>query len=150
MQWADLAQFLDSGVAMLGASADATGQPETFRIWGATAPEEGVVRVLVSADACRTFEQVGPGARMALLFTDIGTFRSLQVKGRALGEPRPPGPDEMACFRRYDELFSGALQGIGHPRRLATSIRPLAVYAVDVEVDQQFDQTPGPRAGLPA
>ncbi|MEY2397588.1 MAG: hypothetical protein QOJ00_762 [Actinomycetota bacterium] len=147
MQWAELADFLDSGVAMLGASADEHGQPEPFRIWSASVPTEGRVRVLINAEARRTFECVTAGTRIALLFSDIGTFRSLQMKGAATGAAQPSTPDDMARFRRYEEHFGIALAQIGHPPRLNMSMRPLGVFAVEVDVEQMFDQTPGPGAG---
>lgn len=149
MQWAEVAQFLDSGAAMLGASADDAGRPEAFRVWGARACGDRRVRILASTDACDTFQRVGAGTLVALLVTDISTFRSLQLKGRATSSPLPPDPDDMVRFRRYDEQFGDALEAIGHPRQLGTSLRPLAIFTVELDVDRFFDQTPGPGAGAP-
>ena len=147
MDWRELADFLDSGVAMLGASAGADGFPEPFRLWGATVESEDRLRVLVNADACRTYERVATGTRLALLFTDITDFRSVQVKGSATGSPTAAGPDDMATYRRYDERFFVSLRAIGHPPSLRERLRPWSVFAVDVVVDAIFDQTPGANAG---
>src|SRR5947209_2755672 len=51
MRWVDLVKFLDSGVAMLGASADGSRLPEAFRVWGAIAKDDHRIRVLVTSDA---------------------------------------------------------------------------------------------------
>ena len=147
MQWVELAPFLDSGVAMLGASADQTRRPEVFRIWGATIDDGCRVRVLANADACQTFESVQKGSRLAAVFTDITTFRSVQVKGAAIAAPLAPSAADMAVFRRYDERFGRSLETIGHPLLLRDRLRPLAVIVLEVAVDAIFDQTPGPRAG---
>src|SRR4051794_20383269 len=81
MQWCELAEFIDSGVAMLGASADGSRVPEAFRVWGATVKDGQRIRALVNADASRTFGSVAEASRVALVFTDITSFRSVQVKG---------------------------------------------------------------------
>jgi hypothetical protein len=136
---------------MLGTSVDAAKRPEAFRVWGATAfDEQGGdrrIRTLVNADACRTFENVQEGSRVAFLFTDITTFQSAQVKGSATGPAQAPGPADMACFRRYDARFMEALLAIGHTSALRDGIRPMTVFVLEAIVDAMFDQTPGPGAG---
>ena len=147
MDPAALADFLASGVAMLGASAGEGGRPEAFRIWGADVDSGGRVRVLVNSEAGRTLEAARGGGPLALLFTDITTFRSVQVKGRVDGVPEPLGPDDVALMRRYTESFTAALGTVGHPPRLAEQLRPFSVFAVRVTADELYDQTPGAGAG---
>src|SRR3954468_23425539 len=149
MNRTDLAKFLDAGVAMLGATADASRTPEAFRVWGASITADGRLRALVSSDAARTLDTVGPGSRISLLFTDISTFQSVQVKGTAVGGAQPAGTSDVVCLRRYDQRFATALSGIGHPPTLAERLRPTAVFAVSVDIEDLYDQTPGPRAGAP-
>jgi hypothetical protein len=144
----EMAEFLESGITMLGASADEHGRPEAFRVWGATLDNEGRLRALVNSDAGRTLESVRAGRPIAFVFTDITTFASLQVKGRVHGGPEAPGPSDAAVMRRYSEAFTAALAKIGHPARLAERLRPLSVFAVRVTLDEQYDQTPGPSAGV--
>lgn len=144
----DLTGMLESGVAMLGASADADRVPEVFRIWGATYdPDPRVVHVLVSGDAGRTLDVVGEGSPVSCTFTDITTFASVQVKGTALGPGRPPRPPELDVLRRYGPAFGERLRQIGHPAELTDMMRPLTVFVVDVAIEAVFDQTPGPGAG---
>ncbi len=145
IQWAE---FLDSGIAMLGASADADAVPEASRVWGATHDgESGTLRVLVDAAAGRTLETVQDGARIALVLTDIVTFRSYQVKGAASGAAAPAGPTDIAVLRRYDERFSARLHEIGHPDALVERLRPISVFVLTIAIEHVFDQTPGPGAG---
>jgi len=149
MQARELATFLESGVAMLGATADARGAPEAFRVWGATVDDDFRVRANVSSHAVRTFESVHDGAAISLVFTDITTFRSVQAKGHVVGAAEPPGPADAALIERYEAAFGAALQQIGHPLTLRESMRPRSVFVVTVAVDDTYDQTPGPTAGLP-
>lgn len=149
MQRADLVAFLDTGVAMLGASADASAVPEAFRVWGATVDDRGRLRALVSSHSARTFHNLHRGTPLSLLFTDVTTFESVQVKGAVVGDTAPPGPEEIALMERYDQTFGAALQQIGHPLALLETLRPRSVFAVTVEIEQLYDQTPGPTAGRP-
>ncbi len=142
----DLAAFIDSGVAMLGASADDDQVPEAFRIWGASWDND-LVRALISADAGRTLATVRPNSWLCLTFTDVMTLTSVQVKGRAVSRPEPPGPADVARLRRYGEQILAAAARQGIPRPLIEAIWPLAVFAVTVAVEEVYDQTPGPGAG---
>src|SRR4051795_7530180 len=108
MDVAELGDFLDTGLAMLGASADDRLVPEAFRVWGASVDESGVLRALVSSDAGRTLAGLAERGRLSFLFTDITTFRSVQVKGSAVGAAEVPGPADAALMRHYDETFCTA------------------------------------------
>jgi hypothetical protein len=132
---------------MIGASADADGVPEAFRVWGATLDGAGHVRALVASNALRTFGSLRPGLRLGLVFTDITTFTSVQVKGPVVTGAEPPGPAESGLIERYERTFGDALAQIGHPPALLESIRPRSVFVVTVAVEELYDQTPGQRAG---
>jgi hypothetical protein len=147
MDASELGEFLDTGVAMLGASADIQLMPEAFRVWGATVGDGGTLRALVSSDAGRTLSTLRDGSRICFVFTDITTFRSVQVKGTVTGDPQPPGPADAATLRRYEERFGPALESVGHPPRLLARLHPAAVFAASVVIESLYDQTPGPSAG---
>ncbi len=143
-----LSELVDSGPAMLGASADVGLVPECFRVWGAVydAGSERL-RLMVNADASRTVDGVREGSRIAVTFTDILTFRSLQVKGAAVGPPSIPGPSDIAVMRQYTERFTVNLTQIGHPATLGDRLRPAALFVLEMSVEDRFDQTPGRGAG---
>jgi hypothetical protein len=149
MQPAELVAFFDAGVAMIGASAEPDGVPEAFRVCGATLDGADNVRALVSSNAERTFQSLRPGLRLSLLFTDITTFTSVQVKGLVARGPEAPGPAESALIERYEGAFGDALAQIGHPPALLESIRPRSVFVVTMAIEELYDQTPGPNAGRP-
>lgn len=143
-----LEELVDSGAAMLGACADGDRIPECFRVWGAVydAGSERL-RLMVSADASRTLDTVSEGWRVAVTFTDILTFRSLQVKGSALGPPAIPRPVDIAVMQRYTDDFTAKVSEIGHPATLGERMRPTATFVLEISVDERFDQTPGRGAG---
>jgi hypothetical protein len=147
LNYGAIAEFLDSGVSMVGASADDQLMPEAFRMWGASLGDDGVLRALVSSDAGQTFERVAQGTLLCMTFTDVLNLRSIQVKGRSVGAPEPPGPADVACLERYDEALNPKSRLNGTPPALLQAIRPRSVFAVSIVLEEAYDQTPGPTAG---
>lgn len=143
----ELAEFIETGVAMLGASRGDDLVPEAFRVWGAFVADDGRLRVLISSDAGRTLDNVRDNGQIAVTFTDIQSFRSVQMKGAVVGGVEPAGTADLEHLRRYHERFCARLVAIGHPRALGERLRPFAVFGAWVNVDQLYDQTPGSVAG---
>ena len=134
---------------MLGASADEGLTPEAFRAWGAYLIGDDLLRLLISSDAGQTLKSLGSGSSVCVTFSDPHTFRSVQVKGLATGRPEPPGPVDLACMRRYSVVFAAVAAERGVPAALFESTRPIAVFAVVIQIEEMYDQTPGPMAGSP-
>ena len=147
MRRADLAELLESGPAILGAAADRALVPSAFRAWGAWFDGDDL-RMLASVDVVRTIGDHAPSPRLAFLITDITTYRSVLVKGTAIGGPTPPTADDVEVLRHYHDRFIEQLAQVGHPALLAERIRPVSVVAIVVAVDAVFDQTPGLDAGV--
>lgn len=142
----DLAAFIESGVGMVGASAGDDLVPEAFRVWGVSWDPDGHLRALISSDATRTLATVKPGAWLSLTFVDM-TMRSVQVKGRAVSGPELPNRADVEVMRRYRTDMVAAFATRGVPSLLLDAIRPLAVFALTVAVEELYNQTPGPKAG---
>lgn len=142
----DLAAFIESGVGMVGASAGDDLVPEAFRLWGVSWDPNGHLRALISSDATRTLATVKPGAWLSLTFVDM-TMRSVQVKGRAVSGPELPIRADVEVMRRYRTDMVAAFATRGVPSLLLDAIRPLAVFALTVAVEELYNQTPGPKAG---
>jgi hypothetical protein len=145
-QGVDLAAFIEAGVGMVGASTDDDLVPEAFRVWGVSWDANGHLRALISSDAARTQATVKPGVWLCFTFTDMA-LRSVQVKGRAVSGPELPTRADVELMRRYgmEAIATGEKRGV--PPLLVEAIRPLAVFAVTVAVEETYDQTPGPTAG---
>ena len=142
-----IAAFLDSGVSMVGASANDELEPEAFRMWGASLSNGGILRALVSSDAARTFGHVGEGTVLCMTFADPLNLRSVQVKGRSLGAAEPPGPEDLASMEAYEDVLRPKSRLNGTPPALLEAIRPRSVFVVSIAVEEAYDQTPGPSAG---
>jgi hypothetical protein len=147
LNYGAIASFLDSGVSMVGASADDQLVPEAFRIWGASLSERGLLRALVSSDAAQTFERVEQGTPICMTFADVLNLRSIQVKGRSVGAAEAPGPADLACMERYEDILYPKSRLNGTTDALLAGIRPRSVFAVSVQLEEAYEQTPGPTAG---
>jgi hypothetical protein len=147
LDYGAIAAFLDSGVSMVGASANDDLEPEAFRMWGASLGDGGVLRALVSSDAGETFQHVSEGTVLCMTFADPLNLRSVQVKGRSLGAAEPPGPGDLASMEGYEDALRPKSRLNGTPPALLEAIRPRSVFVVSIVVEEAYDQTPGPSAG---
>jgi hypothetical protein len=89
-----------------------------------------------------------PGRKLlALTVTHIRTLASVQFKGPA-GDPGPATADDLDAVRSYcDYFFKEVEETDGTPRELLERLMPPAFVVCEVDVEELFDQTPGPRAG---
>jgi len=142
-----IAEYLDSGVSMVGASADDQLVPEVFRVWGASLDGDGVLRALISSDARQTYERARDGSLLCLTFADVLNLRSIQVKGWCVGDAELPGPSDLALMERYESILYPKAPLNGTPIALVHAIRPRSVFAVSVRIEEAYEQTPGPAAG---
>ena len=82
-----------------------------------------------------------------MTFADVLNLRSMQVKGRSVGAAEPPGPVDLACMERYEEVLYPKARLNGTPDALLEGIRPRSVFVVSIRLEEAYDQTPGPTAG---
>lgn len=147
---AETSTFLTGGRALLVGSVADDGTPWAGRGWGLDLvdTDRGLIRLLCSA-ADLSPDSARAGAAVAVTATSIRTLRSLQLKGRVTGVgPTGHGDDEL--HRRYcEQMFSDIRDTDGTPPEVVARLVPRDLLAVAVQVDEVFDQTPGPGAGAP-
>jgi Pyridoxamine 5'-phosphate oxidase len=140
--------FVHSGCALILGTVAPDGDPCAGRGWGlAVADEPRLVRLLVDADDEATMRNITDGAAVAITAASIRTLRSVQFKGRVTGTD-PAGPDDLAKAEAYcAEMFTDIHETDFTPRELLEELRPHRLAACTVQVEERFDQTPGPTAG---
>jgi hypothetical protein len=144
----EVAAFLATGCALIVGTVTADGAPFASRGWGVQVlePDRSAVRLLLAADD-RASEHLGGGGRVAVTAASVRTFRAVQLKGRCTAV-EPATAEDEALSARYCELFFGdVVETDGTPLWKMERMRPLSLVACVVEVDEAFDQTPGPAAG---
>jgi hypothetical protein len=145
------AAFLEGGCALIVGTVDPEGAPRASRAWGLTVlPGEGTtLRVLVSTDDPATEANVRGGGRIAITAADVPTLRSMQLKGRVTGIEDGSDEDRARAARYMEAFFADINATDGTPVAVIERVTPSDVRAWSVEVEELFDQTPGPGAGAP-
>jgi hypothetical protein len=144
--------FLESGCAVIVGSVGADGEPRANRGWGITVLPDADdtklrVRVLVDASDPVVRENLERHGAIAVTAGNVRTLRSTQLKGHARAiEPATAADRDRAA--RYVAAFVGdVVETDRTPRELIERMVPADFVACVMEVDELYDQTPGPGAG---
>ncbi len=147
---AELAGFLQSGIAIHVGSAAAL-VPQLTRAAGCrVSPDRRIVTVFVdSAASTGLLEILRAKGAIAAVFTKPKSHRTVQLKGSEARISTPEAAD-LALVRQQVEAFSAELASIGFPPRLGQTIvggREAHYVALSFVPTSAFVQTPGPSAG---
>lgn len=136
------------GIALFIGTVDADGIPSCCRaIALSTKDDFDTVTIYVpAATSQETMANVATTRRAAIVCVEPLSHDSVQIKGVTRGVRLAP-PEEKAFVAGRLEGFADVLDAIGLPRRLTRSVAHWPAFAIDVSVEQVFDQTPGPKAG---
>jgi hypothetical protein len=150
----DLVTFLESGCSTIVGLLTPAGEPFATRAWGAVVTDRGrpTVRLLLGAAAVASVGRaVGDGSSFAIAFTgaDVRSLRSVQLKGTAHSLEAATDDDREVSARFCDAFFGAVVDVDGIRRPLMERLTPLDLVACTVDVDEMYDQTPGPGAGAP-
>lgn len=107
------------------------------------------MRVVIDADDARLLGGLTVGARVALTAANVRTLTSLQVKGRVLGVEDLTALDEANRGNRTDLFLADVAVTDRVDRGILDALVPARFLVCRIDVDEVFDQTPGPAAGRP-
>lgn len=136
-------------MSLLIGTVSADGRPSGARGWGIRLvdADAGLVRVSFDANDTATRANLAHGGRVAITSCDVKTFFSVQMKGRAL-VVEPPDAHDLLAAETWGDAFLGAVVAIdGYTRPQLEQWRRRDLVVVLVQVEQLYDQTPGPGAG---
>lgn len=147
---AQLSSLLQHRSAAIVAIVSDGDVPYATRAWG-LAPLPGCparLRLVVSSDDRSHFDDRGESCAIAVTAADPVTLHALQLKGRTLGPVEPATDQDRAEVARYcDAFFRAVEEADGTERRLMERLAPPEFVACTIEVDELYDQSPGPGAG---
>lgn len=138
------------GCALVVGTVGDDGLPRTTRAWSIEPLHADTrLRIVMSADDEVAVGHLVPGRWVAVTGSDVTTLKSLQFKG--------PVVTVEATNAHDDEAFAagcaGFLEKVSHTDGTSASIMrrmlPQRTIAFELEVEQLFDQSPGPAAGRP-
>jgi len=145
----DAAVHLEGASALIVGTVDADGVPHANRAWSALVSEDRAsLRLVLDGGDTVGLANLEATGRIAVTGASVRTLRSVQVKGRARGPARPPTALEHAMRERHTELFLTDVEQTDNvPRAVLDRFVPVDFVVVDVEVEELYDQSPGPEAG---
>jgi hypothetical protein len=139
---------MDGGISVLVGTVDGAGCPSCCRgIAIRTKDDFDTVTIYVPvATAQETVANVATTRRVAVGCTEPLSHDSIQIKGIARNVKLAP-PEDQPFVRERLEAFAARLEELGLPRKLGRSLTHWPAFAIEISVEQLFDQTPGPKAG---
>lgn len=141
-------RYLGAGMHMAVGTADAQGNPCVCDAVALEVQPSGsaVTVYLPVAIAAETVANLATNGRVAIVSTFPPDHGTVQLKGRSRAV-RLAGEEQRALVAGSLERLADVLDEIGLPRAITLSVQHWPAFAVDVDVEAVFDQTPGPRAG---
>lgn len=124
------------------------GWPAGCRAVAATSSDglQSLTIYVPMATSAEVLANIAATKRIALVASHPPTHQTVQLKGVASGV-RLASDDQAELVRTRFESFAGVLHAIGIPRRIARSVNQWPAFAVEMKVEEIFEQTPGPNAG---
>jgi hypothetical protein len=143
-----LRSFATGGVSVFVGTVDAEGLPACCRgIAIASRDDFDTVTVYVpAATGQETVANVATTRRVAISCSRPLTHETIQIKGITRNVRLAPAAEEPLVRGRLAD-FGSVLEEIGFPHAITSRIACWPAFAIEVSVEQVFDQTPGPNAG---
>jgi len=141
---------LAPGTTVVVGTVDGNGVPGVCRAI-AVASHDDLATLLVYlpvATSHTTIQNLAASRRLAVTVMNPVSNNATQLKG-SLVEVRLANENEAGFVRGQFDAFIERLDRLGVPRRLSRSLRYWPAFAVNMQVEQMFEQTPGPQAGSP-
>ncbi len=145
-----LQRFVEGGISVFVGTADADKIPTCCRAIALTTKNnfETVTVYVPAATGQETIANVATTRRVAISASEPLSHGSIQIKGVSRGvKLASPADEEFVRMRLHQ--FADVLAELGLPRRVTHRVAHWPAFAIEVSVEQVFDQTPGPKAGTP-
>jgi len=144
----ELAAFLASGLSITLGVRDGDLAPDGAPAFAALAhADREHVTVFLPVDAARgALAKLRAHPEVAMLFDLPTEHRVRQLKGRYLRSRRARAAERAEIERQVDG-FRSDLEAIGIPRALSGGWKLWPCTAIEVQVTEVYEQTPGPGAG---
>jgi hypothetical protein len=146
----DVVSHLESVAIVVVGTVAGDGVPEATRGWRVSVDTSAAptLRIFLPVSAERTRANLEETGRIAVTVTDPDTYRSTQVKGRAIRQEELTPADEQEGERFFASLAAMLHELQGTDLVAFDRARPGPLYATVATIEEYYDQTPGPAAGV--
>ncbi len=144
----ELVTILETGAGLVVGTVSADGEPRADRAWAASVADADThrIRLVMSADDPAVVENLQSGA-VSLTGAEAISYQSVQLKGRPVVVESPTAADIELARLQSETFFEAVHRSDGNPVEALRRILPHRMVAVEMVVEETFDQTPGPSAG---
>jgi hypothetical protein len=144
----DICRCLNPGMSLLVATVDEKNIPSCCRAMALVSTDDvQTVTVYVPiATSHDTIRNLATTRRIAIAATNPIDHASIQLKGSMVNS-RVARDEEASLVKSRLNAFAEVLDSIGIPSVMTRNATCWPAFAVDVKVEEVFDQTPGPKAG---
>lgn len=142
-------RWSEEGVSVLIGTVDGEGFPTCCR-GVAIVPSDDLETATVYlpvATGQETIANIATTRRLAVAMAHPIDHSSTQFKGTSRAV-RLARADESEMVRARFESFGALLEEIGLPRKILQKVAWWPAFAIEMQIEQVFDQTPGPKAGM--
>lgn len=139
---------LNAGLSILAASVDAEGVPSCCRGIAIRSNDqlETLTLYVPVATSQQMLANVASTRRIAVVASDVVSHHTTQIKGTTTNV-RLASEEERAFVRGRLQDYSDVLETVGLPKRITRTVNHWPAFAIEFDVREVFDQTPGPKAG---
>jgi hypothetical protein len=140
---------IEPGTTVLVATTDAQGAPWCARAVAVNSTDDFATMTvyLPLATSQQLIQHAAVTRRLAVAVTHPAEHLSFQFKGTTLST-RVARDEEAPVVKARLAAVIDALDVLGLPRRLVKNWSHWPAFAVEVRVEEVFDSTPGPKAGV--
>ena len=139
-----------AGTSVFVGTVDNEGPPACCRGIAVTSPDNlRTATVYVPMATSReVLMNIASTKRLAVVASFPPDHRTTQLKG-TMTAVRLASEEEAGFVRGRLEEFADVIFQFGVSRRLGRSMTYWPAFAIDVAIEEMFEQTPGPKAGVP-
>jgi hypothetical protein len=133
---------------VLVGTVDRHGMPACCRAIALTSNDDlaSVTTYVPVATSQTIIANIALSHRMAVVVTHPIDHFSVQLKG-ITSAARLARDDEAPLMNERLEQLADVLHSLGVPRRVTRAVAHWPVFAIEMRVEEIYEQTPGPRAG---
>jgi hypothetical protein len=139
---------LEPGSSVFVGTIGTNGMPTCCRAIAVRAADDLATATVYTpiATSRDTLANLATTHRLAVVMSKPVEHTTVQMKGRS-SMARLARDDEETFVRSRLDGFADVLERFGVPRRVTRSFAHWPAFAIEMQIDQIFDQTPGPKAG---